>query len=786
MDVKEIIKETVGIDEVVSLLGLDFERSGNSLLCPCPAGHETREQRCCRIYISGGFFRCLCCGVAGDVVSLVGLVKHYDFKNSLKWIVEHFRPDLSYELERSKEEQGPEVEEYYQRAGLYEIVFEYGRRLLYEPVGKDSLDYLTTHRKYKRGNLRQTEWMYFPPEKDIKEFLFSQHQGSTLAVDEQIGSLELNGRFGDNFRLAIPYRDRKGAITGLSKRATLPNGITVKSEDGNTHENVRWDKTPSLEQADFFNLNNCKGYDTILIVEGLPDALIFPTLGVKNIVAMGNVLLTKNHIEVLRSFGVRKVIISFDYEAPKADHTISGIENTEIAIGLFNNSGITCFVIDPPVLSPHKDPDEFVREKGVDAFLGLIENAKRGARWKAERILGRHDIKTNVGREMVLDEALLFWWTLRDRVESLQFKETIRTALGYGQRVFEQFIQGYRDNKVKERLVRGYQDFFKKGQRLLKEGNLDGLRKLFEEEAKDLSLKRVNRAIEPPSFEEYRERVKKRPGGLKTGYALLDDIIRIPVGATTIVAGRPSHGKTTFLLNIFLNMVRIYKDHAFFFFCYEHSADQTVSRVINMLSGYVFDERRNIEKLERYLKEGRREIREVEEGIARFKAYTEERKRLWIMDAPVFVDELEDTLTYLSERHHIGAVFIDCIQDIKIKGLHEERRIRFKIISEKIQGIALSLQAPILLGVRVEGKKGEEEYIALKDLRETADIERDAHMVLALSSPSIERAVDKGVEVTSPEVDLGVSILKNRDGPVNVAKTLKFHRPTYTVKETGN
>jgi DNA primase catalytic core len=786
MDLKQIIKDTVGIEEVVSRLGLDFERHGNFLLGPCLTGHESRERRCFRISTSGDFFRCFCCGVAGDIVSLVGLVKQCDFRDSLKWLIEHFRPDLSFELERSELEESPEVEEYYQRASLYELVFEYGKKLLYEPIGKESLDYLITQRRYQTENLKQTEWMYFPTEKDIRELLFSQHPEGTSAVNEQIGTLALGGLFGDNFRLAIPYRDRRGAITGLSKRATLPDGIKVKTGDGKIHENVRWDKTPGFEQTDFFNLNNCKGYDTLLIVEGLPDALIFPALGVKNVVAMGNVLLTASHIEALRSFGVRKVIISFDYEPPKEDHTISGIENTEIAIGLLNNSGITSFVIDPPLLSPHKDPDEFVREKGVDAFLALMENSQRGSTWKAERILGSHDITTDVGREKTLDEALLFWWTLRDHMESSQFKETVRTALGYRQAVFDQFIQEYRNKKVKERSVRGYQDFFRKGQRLLKDGNLAGLRELFDQKAKDLRVKRVNRVIEPPSFEEYRERVKNRPGGLKTGYALLDDVIRIPLAATTMLTGRPSHGKTTFLLNLFLNMIRTYKDHAFFFFCFEHSADHIVSKVITMLSGHVFHERKNIEELERYLREGRGDIREVEEGIVQFKAYTEKKKRLWIMDDPHFVDELEDSLTYLSGRHDIGAVFIDCIQDMKVKGVHEKRQRRIEIISAKIQEIGLGLQVPILLGVRAEIERGDKEYITLEHLRETADIERDAHIVLGLFNPSTEKARDEGIEVTTQEIDLRVTILKNRDGPVNEARTLKLHRPTHTIREPGN
>jgi replicative DNA helicase len=123
---------------------------------------------------------------------------------------------------------------------------------------------------------------------------------------------------------------------------------------------------------------------------------------------------------------------------------------------------------------------------------------------------------------------------------------------------------------------------------------------------------------------------------------------------------------------------------------------------------------------------------------------------------------------------------------MNVKGVHEKRQRRIEKISAKIQEIGLGLQVPILLGVRAEIERGDKEYITLEHLRETADIERDAHIVLGLFNHSTEKARDEGIEVTTPEIDLRVTILKNRDGPVNEARTLKLHRPTHTIREPGN
>jgi len=43
----------------------------------------------------------------------------------------------------------------------------------------------------------------------------------------------------DNFRLAFPYRDRYGKITGFLKRALSPSGVDITTSDGKEHKGVR-------------------------------------------------------------------------------------------------------------------------------------------------------------------------------------------------------------------------------------------------------------------------------------------------------------------------------------------------------------------------------------------------------------------------------------------------------------------------------------------------------------------------------------------------------------------
>ena len=63
--------------------------------------------------------------------------------------------------------------------------------------------------------------------------------------------------------------------------------------------------------------------------------------------------------------------------------------------------------------------------------------------------------------------------------------------------------------------------------------------------------------------------LQNAPSGLKTGFAGLDSNVSIQPSTLNFVAGRPSHGKTTVMLNMLRNMIRDNPDKAFMFYSYE-------------------------------------------------------------------------------------------------------------------------------------------------------------------------------------------------------------------------
>ena len=276
--------------------------------------------------------------------------------------------------------------------------------MLFEPEGKDALSYLVNERKFDEEKIKQTELFYLPSKSETKQILYKAYP----EMSSQISALKLDGHYGDNFRLAFPYRDIQGRITGLIKRATTPEGASGTTWDGEEFTAQRFDSTTGLTKEDLFGLHKIKGQDTILIVEGYLDAIYLYELGIKNVSAVGQGKLSKNHLTGLNKKRAKSVIIAFDNDDV-------GPDNTRVAVQLLLAlTEITPFVLDPKELGIHKDPDEFVRANGIDAFKALLDKKiSKGSVWLAEHILADYEKQNPLEQEKSIDKVIEFVQSLK-------------------------------------------------------------------------------------------------------------------------------------------------------------------------------------------------------------------------------------------------------------------------------------------------------------------------------------------------------------------------------------
>ena len=376
-DIFEHIKQKIAIETVANDLGLNLTQQNNDLVGNCPTGHQSNSGKCFHINTKNNLCYCFNCNKGGSVIDLVMMSKSIDIPETLKWFNDKY--SLGYELNKYSPLTEKELAERSKKeteALLYEAVFDYGKSMLFEDEGKDVLQYLTTKRRYNLETIKNMELIYFPMTSVIKDHLREMYPNA----EDEIAELKLNGHFGDNFRLAFPYRNLNGQITGFVKRSINPQGESITTYDGKKHENVRFDSTPGLNKDDLFGLHKIKGTETILIVEGYMDAMYFFESGQKNIVAVGQGRLSERHLIGLQSKNIKNVIISFDNDSVGPDNTKSAIEL------LLKHTKIKPFVINPSSYGIYKDPDEFIRENDFSDFKTIYNNAVDGIEWMIKNL----------------------------------------------------------------------------------------------------------------------------------------------------------------------------------------------------------------------------------------------------------------------------------------------------------------------------------------------------------------------------------------------------------------
>ena len=488
------------------------------------------------------------------------------------------------------------------------------------------------------------------------------------------------------------------------------------------------------------------------------------------------------HVSGLKAQGVEMATLCFDPASPDGNGEGRDGEKAEKALEVLRKAGLQQFVIDPASLAPHGSPGEWLKDRGADAFRELLTSRVYGSEWSWSRIVDSYNLLDREEWTRAKNEGFRLAEAITDSSEQHFFLEALRRDLAFNGDLFECALKEHLERQARKEREVGYRDLHREMGRLLQEDNLDELDETLEEKVRNLRTKAVSRVAEPYTLGRLQEDMLQTPDELKTGYESLDKLVGIPQGALSIVAARPSHGRTAFLMNLLLNMVADNEEKAFFFFSYKESRKWVALKLLNILSGKVIDEDRNLNLLERYVKGGYGSTPEIEKGKNEFNLLTE-KGRLWIIDEPYFVDDLVDTVVHLSKRHDVGAIFIDSVQKIKTKGDHTSRQAELQRVSERMLETAKSLSVPIILGARVDGDPQRKDKMALEDLKGAGDIGQDAQLVLGLYTDAVEQAIEDGTNLAESALDLKVKVLKNRNGPINQEAILRFNRPLMKISE---
>lgn len=151
-----------------------------------------------------------------------------------------------------------------------------------------------------------------------------------------------------------------------------------------------------------------------LLCEGYMDVISLHQAGFTNAVASLGTALTPGHASLIKRY-VKEVYLTYDSDE-------AGTKAALRAMPILKEVGITAKVIR---MDPYKDPDEFIKNLGQDAFEERIQKARNGFMFSLEVLERNYDLNSPEGKTDFMREAARRLTEFDEEVERTNYIEAV-------------------------------------------------------------------------------------------------------------------------------------------------------------------------------------------------------------------------------------------------------------------------------------------------------------------------------------------------------------------------
>ena len=323
------------------------------------------------------FYHCFGCGVSGDVFSFVGKIENVGFPEAVRIVAQKCGIPLP-KREYSSPEEAAGARLRGRLLDLHEAATAWFEEQIQGPEGALAREYLAGRGLDAKG-IREFRIGYAPDSfKALRERLGGMADEETLRASGLFSSKEqgdgTQGPLYDRFRKRVmfPIRNESGRVIAFTAR-TLETGEKAGAKYINSPETPLYTKGQVL-----FNLDKAKTAirqaEFALLVEGQMDCISVFLRGIQNVIATSGTAFTEQQVAILKRH-TSNVVVNFDPDA-------AGANAAEKSIALLTEEGFNLKLVS---LEGGLDPDRYVRERGVDAYIQAIRGARRQADYLIER-----------------------------------------------------------------------------------------------------------------------------------------------------------------------------------------------------------------------------------------------------------------------------------------------------------------------------------------------------------------------------------------------------------------
>lgn len=354
----ELVEEVRMKNDIVDVISgyVRLQKKGANHFGLCPFHNEKSPS----FSVSGGkqMYYCFGCGAGGNVFTFIMEYENYTFPEAIKQLADRAGVDLP-EIEYSEEVKKKES----RRNKLLEVNKEAAKYFYYQlrtQRGETGYKYLAgrqlseeTMKKFGLGFANVSS-------SDLVQYLRSK--GYTDDLIQEAGLAGFDEKFGmhDKFwnRVIFPIQDINHRVIGFGGRV-MGDG---KPKYLNSPETMIFDKSRNLYGLNFARTSR---KNNIILCEGYMDVIAMHQAGFTQAVASLGTAFTAGQANLLRRY-TEEVLLAYDSDG-------AGTSAALRAIGILKEVDVTGKVIN---LEPYKDPDEFIKSRGTEAFQERIDQAE--------------------------------------------------------------------------------------------------------------------------------------------------------------------------------------------------------------------------------------------------------------------------------------------------------------------------------------------------------------------------------------------------------------------------
>ena len=374
---EDVIEEVRSRNDIVGVISeyVKLQRKGSSYFGLCPFHNEKSPSF--SVSPDKQMYYCFGCGAGGNVFTFIQEYENYSFPEAMKFLAERAGITLP-EKEYSQEER--RAQDLRTRIlNVNKMAAKYYYYQLRTENGRQAMEYLK-NRRLSDETIRSFGLGYSNKySNDL--YLYLKKQGVSDELLRESGLMNVDERNGmyDKFwnRVIFPIMDVGfgGRVMGDGKPKYL-----------NSPETAVFDKSRNLYGL---NVARTARKKSMLVCEGYMDVISMHQAGFKNSVASLGTALTTQHASLLKRY-TDEVILTYDSDG-------AGIKAALRAIPMLKAAGISTKVLH---MNPYKDPDEFIKTLGPEAFQERMDQAENSFLFEIsilERDFDMHDPEGKTG-----------------------------------------------------------------------------------------------------------------------------------------------------------------------------------------------------------------------------------------------------------------------------------------------------------------------------------------------------------------------------------------------------